>query len=211
MNTWILDIFVFIFRHMWAALSDQLDQLLSFCFLRRKRSSFSFSTAASQLILITVMAEGGKLFSCSATKCLVKNWKPPIFYPVKAFLSLSNSMNKNCLGGPGLILLSGGPEGPRWTFAWQDPAYWGSYGAPLNPVRRTRTVLAIISMQTDAYEACMSTKFIHMLLSNVCTYNQFKILLWMKDLISHKCNGQHVWCSFHDGNYIFYFILLDRT
>lgn len=82
-------------------------------------------------------------------------------------------MNKNCQGGPVLILLSGTPEGPRWTFAWQDQAYSGLYGAPLNPVRRIQTVLAIISMYPDAYEACMSNEFVLMLLSIMCTYNQF--------------------------------------
>lgn len=59
----MLDMFVFIFKHMWEALSGQLDQLLLF--------RFFFATAASQHIVITVMAEGGKLFSCSATKTFV--------------------------------------------------------------------------------------------------------------------------------------------
>lgn len=116
-------------------------------------------------------------------------------------------MNKNCLGGPVPILLGGAPEGPRWTFAWQDQAHSGLYGAPLNPVRRMWTVLAIISMYPDAHEACMSSKIVHMSLSNVCTYNQFKMLLWMRDWISHKCHRHHAWCSFHEGTYIlFYFI-----
>lgn len=68
--------------HMWAAWSRQLDQLLSSGFGRDKQS-FSFKSAASQHILITVMAEGGKLFYCTATKCLVLKWKIQIFYPVK--------------------------------------------------------------------------------------------------------------------------------
>lgn len=114
-------------------------------------------------------------------------------------------MNKNCLGGTVLILLGGAPEGPRWTFALQDQAYSGLCGASLNPVRRMQAVLAIISTCPDAYKACMNNTFVHM--SNVCTFKQFKILLWMRGWISHKCNGRHVWCSFHEGIYIlFYFI-----
>lgn len=113
-------------------------------------------------------------------------------------------MNKNCLGGTVLILLRGAPKGPRWTFAWQDQAYLGLCGAPQNPVRRMQTVLAIISMYPDAHKPRMNNTFVQM--SNMCTYNQFKILLWMRGWISHKCNGQHAWCSFHEGIYVLYFI-----